>query len=330
MHRQTVLLHPAQCACYDSPLVEQTVRATARFMLTVLGALVIIGLLGLVRRYVIGYAPDGATIDAGAALLDSLRGAVLPAVGVSLILALFDVLRVTERPLVPLLSLWIVAGGLAIAAGVLLDLAPADEYRTAAISTDRVIAYDDLTLYTAGREGLQIGPGVVYDPSREPGMRTFREAVILPETDELRIPRSDSTFALGRPRNGYSAMVDTPEGIAPILREVRIVTSVLMRGSGASIALTALVALYFVSCWTLIRLTRWPAFNAVLAIGAVRALLWTVTAIEDGPLTALVSTIMSDAGLWAGQMVAVAAYAAILILVGILLPPVRDWKREVE
>ncbi len=311
--------------------VKQTARVAARFLLTILGALVVISLLGLVRRYVTGYTPDGATIVVGRALLDALRGAVLPAVGASVILALFDVLRNAERPALPLLALFVLAAASAVAAVTFLGSPSSDPSPVQpSIPSERVVQYEEILIYSLGRAGLQIGPGVVYDRTRRPGFQTFQEAVLLPQTDELRIPRIDATYQLGTPLNAYPAMVDVPSGIAPIMDEIATLNRILLAGDGPALVLALAVSLYLVSCWTLVRLSRWPAFNAVLAVGAVRALIWTVAAIEQGPLTSLAIAVLTSARLWLAEVLIVGSYAAVLILVGVLLPPLRDWKREVS
>lgn len=311
--------------------VKHTLRVAARFLLTVLGALVVFGLLGLVYRYVTGYAPEGATIVLGPSLVSSLKATAIPAVSVAILLALFDILRVTERPAVPLITVTVLGAAFALATILLLDSdARAESPSPPTVAEQRVIRYDQVTLYVARQSGLQLGPGVIYDPRSRPGFISFGEAVLMPESGELRIPRSARSFPLGRPQNAYPSMVAPPPGLRPILEEVRTLNEILGRGGSSSVALTLSVILYLVSCWTLIRLSRWPAFNAVLAVGAARALLWTFSAIENGLLRELAVAVLTSERLWLAQMLVVLGYSAVMILVGVLLPPLRDWKRETE
>ncbi len=314
--------------------VKQAVRLLSRFILWSILLILVLGSLVVLHRYVIGYDPTRARAgNLLMQLIDALRTVYPVSIMTAAVLSLFATLRTTARTFVPVIILALFWTALLLA-GTFFQ--PAVDIQSAgpipAVPEDEVIRAGEYRLYTARSEGYYLRPLLVDTIGRQPGFELFQEAVIDPERRSLAIPgRPDVVPDLTEIESSYPAMVESPERLRPLIRDIREVNSVLgLGGSGRQGVLIAVaLGVFLLSCWTLARVTRWPLFNALLVFLALRFALWLVSAVNNGLLTELVTAAVDSSRLGLVAAGALAFCAAVLFVVLVILPPLESWKREV-
>jgi hypothetical protein len=269
-------------------------------------------------------------------------------------LSLLATLRTTARTFVPVVILGIFWTALLLA-GTFLKPAQGEQLAgpIAAVPEEEVIRAGEYRLYTPNSEGYYLHPLVVDFIGRQPGLELFPEAVIDPERRVVTIPgRPDLAPDLTDVESSYPTMVKPPERLLPLIRDIRELNRVLglsreasadpeaafsrdgqSPAAGAAGRQGMLVALalgvFLLSCWTLARMTRWPLFNATLVFLALRFAIWLVSSVSNGRLTELVTAAVDSSRLGLVTAAAIGFFAAILLIVLVILPPFESWKREV-
>jgi hypothetical protein len=306
--------------------------------------IVVLGSLLVLQRYVIGYDPTSARAgDLVVRLLEALREVYVVSIMIAAALSLFATLRLARRVFVPVISLAVLWTALLVGGVFLL---PEKEGVPAAVvpavPEGQVIRAGDYRLYAPRREGLRLTPLLVDTIGRQPGIELFPEAVIDVEQQSIIVPgRPDIVPDLTRVETSYPTMVRPPEQMAPLVRDVRAVNQTLglavanntASPGGAAGSRSALVCaalgVFLLSCWTLVRLTRWPLFNAALVFLALRLVLWLISSVNGGRLADLVTAAIDSSQLGTVTAAAVAFIAAVLFIILAILPSFGHWKREV-
>jgi hypothetical protein len=322
------------CIHYMRMLRSHPVRTTLgiviRFVLWLAVLCLVTAAVVVAHAYVTGFDQTGATtpesfLDLVAhAMAQVLLGCSLVAGAVSV----FSVLKRAKRPLIPLVLVGAVTAGALLLAG-LFD----SESRTPvprSIRTAHVIRIGDTRIYAVSQEGLSYSPVVTHTESLNPGFFLHSEGVVDVATGELLIPSSGLELDLTESDDSYPALVEPPHFLMPVLRDLQVATRVLSLSDGKFALLTALaLSLLVVSLWTLVRLTRWPLFNAVVVFGVLRLAVWIIASIHEGSLNEIAVAAVGSDSL---GMVAAAVVAVVAVLLGaasILLPSLEQWRHEV-
>ena len=286
--------------------------------------------------YVTGYHPE-ATSELRAALRPFSAAAALvwiPAVLVSGVLSLFAAARgrpLRATSLLPLFGAWtlmLLAGGLL--AGVVSTAPP----RVAALPDRRVVRIDSYRLYRLSGGALAAPLVVVHDEGAEPGFTVIADERHPQDSGVLLVPAEAFTpLDLSRAVSSYPSMVQLSrwtEGLrGDIVAASRLLT---IDGPGAITVVVNLLALsvFLLGCWTLVRLTRWPLFNAAAALGAVRLALWIVPASQAGALRPMLIAAFDSRVLPLASAAVLASLGIGLAAILVFLPPVAEWKHEVH
>ena len=303
-----------------------------RYILWLAALFVITALVVVAHAYVTGYDPLRATTPETVMQLLA-HGAAHVLLGCALVAAvisLFSVLKRATRPLIPL----ILVGGLTAAALVatgLFDPEVTSPPTARSMRPQTIVRAGNIRVYALGHEGLSYGPLVSHDLGMVPGFRVHPEGVIDLETGDLVIPSSAMSVPLTESDDSYPALVRPPDLLTRALADLDVVTRVVSLGTDSSAPLTiAALSLLVVSLWTLVRLTRWPLFNAVAAIATLRFVVWLIASIRSGSLSELAVSAAGSSSLPYATAAIVAGLAVILAAASILLPSFKTWKSGVE
>ncbi|MFW6292471.1 MAG: hypothetical protein ACOC7V_09105 [Spirochaetota bacterium] len=92
----------------------------------------------------------------------------------------------------------------------------------------------------------------------------------------------------------------------------------------------AALGVYLLGSWTLARLTRWPLFNVVLVLSALRLAFWIVPAVHAGVLRDVLIAAFDSRALPFASAALLAALGVGLLAGLVFLSPLEEWRREVE
>jgi len=293
------------------------------FLILVLGSLVVLS------RYVIGYDPqDASTAGVVMQLLAAMREVFTISVVISASFAIFATIRLTDKPFVPIALLagtWTV---LFVLGSILWS--GADSYQDGPVPSvpeDKIIRIADARLISPNVVGHSVSPVLVHQLHQRPGFELFAEGIVHSESRELTIPgRPGIVLDLTAVEASYPAMVDAPDRLSPLLRDISGFNRLVLEGP--TLLLAIVLGVFLLSCWTPARLSRWPLFNAVLVFLSIRGALWLVNSIHFGELRGLVTTVASSDQLGLISAGALVFVSLVFIITLFLLPSLSSWKRE--
>ncbi|MFW5683226.1 MAG: hypothetical protein ACOC1I_00095 [Spirochaetota bacterium] len=315
--------------------MKAAIRLLVRFIFWF--ALILVGATALLvaHAYVTGHDPAGASLSQPFAeiFLAGLSSSWLPSVVLGALIALFSALRTLDAPLVALLSLVIAWSILLVAGAFLLGTYPPPA-TSATLPEARLVRVDHLRLYAVERIGLEVQTLAVHDPERDPGFSVVSEAVIEPQEGSLLAP-GDARFPLelGRATDGFPSMVDPPPFLDGIIADIRVTSRLLALANPpetSRLLNLAALSLFLAGSWSLVRLTRWPLFNAAITLGAVRLVFWILPAVHEGILRDVLIAAFDSRALPFASAALVGGIGAGLLALLVFMPTLEEWRREVD
>ncbi len=316
--------------------MKTTVRLLVRFLIWFVTIVIVAGALITARGYVTGFDPV-RTADLGALmplLLPGLARAWVPAALLSGLLSLFAAARLdrVSGPTIPVLfALWTLT---LIAGGFVLSFVPPEIAGSPVLPTGRIARVDAYRLYPLGRIGIDAVPLVLHDEREQPAFQVRVGRHADRAGGELEIPGDPrSPIDLERLANSYPSMVQPPAQTAGLRADVAEVAHLLALDEPDALpTILNLVALAFfvLGCWTVVRLTRWPLFNAALALACIRFALWIVPASRTGSLRPFLVAAFDSTVLPVASAIILAAAGLGLLALLVFLPPFAEWRREIH
>jgi hypothetical protein len=320
--------------------VKDIVRLVVRFVVSIVAALLVL-VAGIVAvRWVTFDTPEGPTAGRILALLvvQAARPALLPAIMASTLICLFRLLRFSRARPAGLLAVLLLTG-FAVTFGYpaverLAQAAPQLEtppHRR--LDPDVLYRADDIDLYALGRSGLRLETVVVHEYGREPAFAVLDEAVLDPVAGEVLVGGRRRAVSLSAVQNAYWQAFAPPAYIAGTVRDVDTAGAAF---AGASDPLARgflleawTLALAVTALWVVVRASRWPLLNILLALGLARGYFAVFSLADSETVRQLVAGVVPAPYLPYLLPGAFAAVSLLLLLVLILLPPFHEWKREV-
>lgn len=269
-----------------------------------------------------------------------LQPTLLIAAIVAALSLLFRFLRLTHNPTAPLMALWITLAATLYAAVLVGDFT-ADRFPPRA-PTPRVPAAGTLlrlphaAVYIDEAAGLELRRVLLWQETANPGFSLHLEAIYEPSTERLYPLGSESGVPVFETINGQWTMFEPPPVLSRLITDLYRTSAALgqaRRTRPAAGYLTLLsLALIVTLSWVVVRLTRWPLFNAMLVLGWIRLLLRVAPVpLDPGfqqPLLQLVP-MAEQLGEFLYPAV-LATVAVLLLLISIVTPSFDRWKREVR
>ena len=300
--------------------------------------MVIAAALVLAHRYVTGFDPGGATAPTPliARVLAAIAAGIVPASMLAAAITHFSAARSMQYPVAGPLVVAVCLSAMLLLGAVLMGSEQVQLIsQHGGFVEDRLLRTGSLRLYSPDRQGSLLSPLVVEEIGMTDGggFSVVPDAVIDPRDGSLSIPgRPPQTVDLGALQNSYGSMAKTPEIVMPLISDARGLASAIgfTRTERLPSLLNLLALAFFgTSLWSLARLTKWPLFNMLFVLSALRFAAWVVPAIQDGALRDIVLGVFTadQLPLASAGVLAIVGLAFFAILV--FLPPIADWRREV-
>lgn len=316
--------------------MKTAVRLLLRFLVWFVTIVIVAGALITARGYVTGFDPVRIA-DQGPLMplfLSGLARAWIPAALLSGLLSLFAAARLerVSRPTMPVLfASWTLT---LIAGGFLLSSVPPAIAGSPVLPPERIARIDAYRLYPLGRIGMDLVPLVFHDEREQPAFQVRVGRYADRAGGELELPGDPrSPIDLERLANSYPSMVRPPVHAAGLRADIAE-TARLLALTGPHVLPTILnlvaLALFVLGCWTVVRLTRWPLFNATLAFACIRLALWIVPASRTGPLRPVLVAAFDSTVLPVASAIILAAAGLGLLALLVFLPSFADWRREIR
>ncbi len=294
--------------------------------------------LTLAHRYVTGFDPAGATATAPllVRLISAVAIGVLPSSLLAAAITHFSAARSMKYQIAGPLVVALCLASALFGGALLLSSEPVQQIpQSAALPEGRLVRIGSLRFFAVGREGLIVSPLLVEEIGMTGGAGfTVRpQAVLDPRDGSLVVPGlPEETIDVRQLDNSFGAMARTPDllvglvaDIAGLSRAVRLVPG----NRGSALANLGALALFGVSLWSLARLTKWPLFNMLFVLAALRFALWIVPAIQSGSLRDIFLGVFSAGQLPLASAAAIAIVAVAFLAILVFLPPLAEWRREV-
>ncbi len=318
--------------------VKAAIRLLVRFLFWFALVVLTTSALVVAHRYVTGFDPAGTTAS-GSFLDRFLHGMSLvwiPAILFAGVIALFSALRSMQASLGGIAGLFVAWTALLLAGGYLIPALPSEIATTIVLPEQALVRVPRYRLYAIAREANTLSPLIIYDEEQagNTGFAVRPEARIDPGTGHLIVAGMDErTVDLTRAANSFPAMVREPELTAGFTRDVTDLARLLSVEAGGPV--TSLLnllslSLFLLGCWTLVRLTRWPLFNAVFTLAAIRFAVWIVPAVHVGALRGTLIAGFDSTALPYASAAILGAFALGLFATLVFLPPLREWHRGVD
>lgn len=322
-----------------SSVVKNTILVPVRFVLVCLILTAI--LVGIYALTMLGEAYDpGHTLAPGlvsARLMDGLRAVYPASVLLSILITLFSVLRLRKFRFMALLLLFVV-GAAATVGGIRgLQLlrrssSPAGT-ATGAFTSGVVYRFGDNFLYADHREGASLFDVVVYRSNKQPGFVFSPEALVDPATGIVHISETGADFRIADSETSYAHMFAGRPVIAGLFRDIRVLSAALWNQrdplAPSYLLLVSVTVLFITSLWFLVRLTRWPLFNALAAFGAFRLLFLLYAFLQGATFQEFIAAVVQPTFQRFVTPGVLLFISVVLVVINLLLPPFDLWKREV-
>lgn len=287
-----------------------------------------------------------------AALLPLIVRGIRPALVLGAVaaafLSLFRLLRLSGPPAVALSFLWVLlAASLLVAVAAVelpLQLPPPASEPARAPAAGVLLRSPQVALYVGRREGTQLRDVLLWRASTAQagsrngaaGFSVHPLASYDPIIGAIQFPTPPGTVMLSDLQGGPWTIVEPPPLVSGMLNDVRRtaapLTGLARTDRLAAVLTVAALALIIVMSWVIVRLTRWPLFNAILAIGWLRLLLYLLPVSLDQTMLQALGRLMPLANFPLSYLPALllAAVGLLLLVVSVVMPSFSHWKREVN
>lgn len=257
----------------------------------------------------------------GAVVVTTLRSVVIPIVPTIFIPIIFVVTS---------LGLF----GIVILDEVVLQPRAGDAAFDRPFPTGTFLRGPERSVYVEDAQGVSLSGIVVVTPRENPAIREYDSGVWRNDRSEIVVIGPSSPDPVSLSEIAAVQWRQTPLSIRGIVVDARSVYTLLRERfhTGLSLEFILMIASFSIllaMIWTPARITRWPLLNALFVFAYVRG----VVALPNG-VEKLAEFVSLPPGLPVfvenNLLVVVMALASLLfILVALVLPPMREWRREV-
>ncbi|TVQ38285.1 MAG: hypothetical protein EA384_09850 [Spirochaetaceae bacterium] len=290
--------------------------------------------------------------DLVVSILREMRATLLVAAVLATLGVLFRCLRLDGRPTGALLLLWLCAAG-AIYGGLLVSdvlrrqLSPVAE-PVRAPATGTLLRSPQTAIYIGQRENNELHGVLLWrSPAAsdaednavtgaQAGFSVHPLAHYRRESELIELQSNGFRVALRDVQNGHWQLFEPPAVLERLNEDVArtadrlsfIVRSDRMAGALTVVALALIVTM----SWVIVRLTRWPLLNVVMAIGWIRLLFSVLPFALDSELGQPLQRLLPSAAALSHYLhpLILAAVALVLVIVNVVMPSFSHWKREVS
>ena len=201
-----------------------------------------------------------------------------------------------------------------------------------------------LALYIGRREGTQLRGVLLWRASAAQagnrngaaGFSVHPRASYDPMIEAIQFSTPPGTVMLSDMQGGPWTIVEPPPLVSGMINDVRRIAAPLAglaRSDRLAVVLTvAALALIIVMSWVIVRLTRWPLFNAILAIGWLRLLLYLLPLSLDQSMLQALGRLLPLANFPPSYLSALllSAVGLLLLVISVVMPSFSHWKRELN
>ncbi len=324
--------------CYDTA-VGWLVKAPARFLLVFLLIWALIALLLVID--ILG-SRDADQLAGSLATAETIGYALfvglLPTLLLTLALQLMKLRRSSDHPVTVrvvylLLSGAILLGGFQVLGESYGSFAGRLSAVGLDLEGDAIYRSEERSLYVSEVQTLRLGNVVLVPRSFGDRMELVADAAYLPGPDRevVQLPGIEKPFAL---REAYGGPWGGPRSspvFGALVEDVSRLTEDLLRfpprSRGFFLRIGGIL-LFVVTAWVLLRLTRWPLFNAFFFLLTLRGMLRLPGVLATPVARELLQGYLGPELLSDASYVVFLGLSALFVLINVLLPGLSHWERE--
>lgn len=286
-----------------------------------------------------GPDPGGIVVH----LVQVLPGSLLLAAVVAGAFALFRLLRRPTSPIMALILLWgalslFLYGAMTLTHHLALRAPESGSAWTVqGPPYGKLLRLPDAALYIDERDNQTLRRVLVWQQSEHaegPRFTLYQEARYDPYSEVVMLPGNGGRVSLGELRDGpWAAFVAPPEA-ATLMQDAlwisRRLRSGLVPTTVTGVLSLAAFSLAVTMSWALVRLTRWPLFNAILVVVWLRLLLYLAAVPSVPGITDFLREVTGGLGVPTAYLypAALALPGLLLLALTIIMPSFEQWKRE--
>ncbi|MFW6328962.1 MAG: hypothetical protein ACOC28_02610 [Alkalispirochaetaceae bacterium] len=313
--------------------MKHTLLVPIRFLLVALAVLLVVTLLAAAVDQGSGAGGQeaaGTRTFMRSVLLSlpvTLPASILGAIPIQLLL----ILRNPGRPAGSLLLLFVTAAAFQYAAGTLLEPPEPTDRELGLFQPGLILETPEYAFAFRGRSGSAVTGVLLERPREDPVLSVHREGFIDLAGRRLLLPESGVSLPLEADYAPSASLYRPPAVIAGFVSDVLLFVESLgsPRGGLDYLLLLASTTLLFFSLWTFARATNWKLMNLILLWFAVRLFFLLFRLLRSDLVTSLAEQQLPESLASYLTPGVVTVLALLLLLLAILMPPLKEWKRGV-
>ena len=317
--------------------MKHTLLVPIRFLLVAIVVLLLVTLLAAAVDQGRGAGGQEAGVETSfiRSILYELPVVVPVSLLASVLIELFLILRKPGIPPLSLLLLFITAGALQYGATYFFEPGQPEEVTRslALFPRDVLMENPEYTFGFHDRQGSRVTGLFLNRPGEEPTLSVHAEGYLDLEGERLLLPEEGIELPLTSRFSPYSVMFSPPGEVLGFVEDVRYFSADLRRRLEAGILsyAPAVVAstLLFVSFWTLARATSWKLFNVLLVVLGARLFFLAYRALNSALLREMAGEMLPQLIVGYLPSMVLGALSLFLLLLALLMPSIREWKRGV-
>ncbi|MDZ7793169.1 MAG: hypothetical protein U5P10_05585 [Spirochaetia bacterium] len=277
---------------------KAVVLSAAYVGIYIISLLLISGVI-LIFIWISNYSPEYQSMHFFEPASQALLAAIAPAVALSLMLVLLLRTRTPARSRDPLGGLIVTLVAIALYMGTALLVlqffqpGASTEVRHTPFFQQRLVHIEQDLLYTGQ---IQVSEGdevsiapllkIDMDKTQAPRITYFQKAQADPTRRRITAPDGETILEYSPRTTPFYAFVEPPASLQRISREVEGIAQVIRRSTAKGwiflLLITAGHVLFLTGSWSIIRSSRWPLLNALIALIVFRGFFFLDTAFHSG------------------------------------------------
>ncbi len=299
-------------------------------------SLTLLTTLLLIFFWVSTYSPELQALHFFEPAMRSLLYSLPAAVALSLMLVL--IIRTRTRKRAPVLSIVVSIIAITLYTGTALvtlqvsDTIQISEHNSFPFYEHRLSQIENTMLYT-GRisfdsdQTATITPLLTLDMEKQqpPRISYFKKGTSEPEHSSITVPEENKTIEYIPQITPFYTFVGPPEFLHQILGEIQGIILALKQSAQKGwiflLLTTASHVLFLTAGWSVIRSSKWPLMNALLALLMIRAFFFLDAALHGGVFAEMLKVLSLDSYVFLAPPIAFLILAALFGLWGLLYNP---------
>lgn len=223
--------------------------------------------------------------------------------------------------------------------GYLFALTSIDNEQTTSYQTPASPSPGEILIHSSDGIFIQNKDGQIYrdivhaDPDQENTLRYYSQGSYDPQNGKMLVHSENSEANKELQVGSLYNRLDKPPILASISRDIQhlvnLTSNIKNKFSLQSLFLIFSITFFCISCWLLVKLTKWPLINFFLVLLAGRFLFFIYSLFNNRHVLNFFNNILYEKYLAYLPAFFLFFFGSLLIIISLLLPSASQWKKRV-